>query len=47
MVMISNGNRNKSLSVQEYLNNIKPYLKEIITDLQKSEHIKHSIKKCN
>ena len=32
----SNGDRNKNLSVKEYLNEIKPYLKDIITDLQKS-----------
>ena len=32
----SNGDRNKNLSVKEYLNEIKPYLKDIITDLLKS-----------
>ena len=31
-----NCNRNKNLSVEEYLNEIKPYLKNIIIDLQKS-----------
>ena len=28
--------KNKNLSVNEYLNEIKPYLKDIITDFQKS-----------
>ena len=30
-----NGDRNKTLSVEEYLNKIKPYLKDIINDLRK------------
>ena len=29
--------RNENLSVKEYLNKIKPYLKDIIANLQKSE----------
>ena len=29
--------RNKNLSVKEYLNKIKPYLRDIMTNLQKSE----------
>ena len=32
----SNGDRNKNLSVEEYLNEIKPYLRDIIITLQKS-----------
>ena len=32
----SNGDKNKNLSVEEYLNKIKPYLKDIIIDLQNS-----------
>ena len=32
----NNGDRNKNLSVEEELNEIKPYLKDIITGLQKS-----------
>ena len=32
----SNGDRNKNLSVKEYLSEIKPYLKDIIVDLQQS-----------
>ena len=32
----SNGDRNKNPSVKEYLDKIKPYLKHIITDIQKS-----------
>ena len=30
-----NGDRNKTLSVEEYLNKIRPYLKEIINNLKK------------
>ena len=33
----SNGDRNKTLSVEEYLNKIRPYLKEIINNLKKSD----------
>ena len=33
----SNGNKNKSLSVQEYVDEIKPYLRDIIINLQKSD----------
>ena len=33
----SNSDRNKTLSVEEYLNKIRPYLKDIINDLKKSE----------
>ena len=32
----SNGDRNKTLSAEEYLNKIRPYLKDIINDLNKS-----------
>ena len=32
----SNGNRNKNLSINEYLSKIKPYLRNILTDLQQS-----------
>ena len=32
----SNGDRNKIPSVEEYLNKIKPYLKDIINNLKKS-----------
>ena len=33
----SNGNRNKTLLVEEYLIKSRPYLKEIINDLKKSD----------
>ena len=33
----SNADRNKNPSLKEYLNEIKPYLRDIITDLQKSD----------
>ena len=33
----SNGDRNKALSFEEYLNKIKPYLKYIINNLKKSD----------
>ena len=32
----SNGDKNKTLSVEEYLNKISPYLKDIINNLKKS-----------
>ena len=32
----SNGDRNKTLSLEEYLNRIRPYLKDIINNLKKS-----------
>ena len=33
----SNGDRNKTLSVEEYLNKVRPYLKDIINNLKKSD----------
>ena len=33
----SNSNRNKTLSVQEYLTKTRPYLKDIINNLKKSD----------
>ena len=33
----SNGDRNKTLSIEEYLNIITPYQKDIINDLKKSD----------
>ena len=33
----SNGAKNKTLSVEEYLNKIRPYLKDIINNLKKSD----------
>ena len=33
----SSGDRNKNLSVKEYLDKIKPYLRDIIINLQKSD----------
>ena len=33
----SNGDRNKTLSVEEYLNKIRPYFKDIINNLKKSD----------
>ena len=32
----SNGDKNKTLSVEEYLNRVRPYLKDIIDNLEKS-----------
>ena len=34
----SNGDRNKTLSVEEHLNKIRPYLKDIINNLKKMTH---------
>ena len=36
----SNGNGNKTLSVEEYLHKISPYLKDIINNLEKSDTLK-------
>ena len=36
----SNGNKNKILSVREYLNKIRPYFKGIINNLKKSDTFK-------
>ena len=33
----NNGDRNKTLSVEEYLNKIRPYLKDIINSLKKTD----------
>ena len=33
----SNGNGNKTLSIEKHLNKIRPYLKSIIDDLRKSD----------
>ena len=33
----SNKNKNKTLLIEEYLNKIRPYLKDIINDLRKSD----------
>ena len=33
----SNGDRNKTLSVEEYLNEIRPYLKDIMNNLKKCD----------
>ena len=33
----SNGDRNKTLSVEEYLNKIRSYVKDIISNLKKSD----------
>ena len=32
----SNGDRNKALSIEEYVNKIRPYLKDVINYLKKS-----------
>ena len=36
----SNSDKNRILSVEEYLDKIKPYLKDIINDLRKSDERK-------
>ena len=33
----SNGDRNETLSVEEYLNEIRPYLKDILNNLKKPD----------
>ena len=36
----SNGDRNKSLSIKEYLDGIEPCLKDMINNLKKSDTLK-------
>ena len=43
----SNGDRNKKLLVEEYLNKIRPYLKEIINNLKKTDSPKIQLIKAN
>ena len=43
----SNDNRNKTLSVEEYLNKIRPYLKNIINNLKKSDTWKSKLTTAN
>ena len=43
----SNGDRNKTLSVEEYLNKISPYLKDIINNLKISDAWKIQLKIAN
>ena len=40
----SNWDRNKTVSIEEYLNKAKPYLKDIINDLKKSDTWKNQSK---
>ena len=43
----SKGERSKILSIKEYFNKIKPYLKDIINDLKKVWYVKNSINDNN
>ena len=48
----SNGDRNKTLSIEEYFEEVIPYLKYIVNDLKKNQkfnqkHIKNSINISN
>ena len=45
--MNTNGDRNKTLSVEEYRNKIRPYLKDIINNLRKSDSWKIQITIAN
>ena len=36
-IEISYGDTNKALSIEEYLDKIRPYIKDIINDLKKSD----------
>ena len=42
-----NSDRNKILSVEEYLNEIRPYLKDIINNLKKSDMWKIQLTTAN
>ena len=43
----SNGDRNKTLSIEEYLNKTRPHLKDIINDLKKIDTWKYPINNSN
>ena len=43
----SNGDRNKALSVEEYLNKVSPYSKAIIDNLKKSDTRKNQLEIAN
>ena len=43
----NNGDRNKTLSIKEYLNKIRPYLKDIINNLKISYICKNLINSSN
>ena len=43
----SYGDRNKTISAEEYLNKIRPYLKNIINNLKKSDTWKIQLAKTN
>ena len=43
----SNGTRNKALYVKEYLDEIKPYLKDIINNLKSSDTFKIELTAIN
>ena len=47
MLNLSNGDRNKNLSLDEYLKKIEPCLRDIIFDLQNSDTWKILIHKNN
>ena len=41
------GDRNKTLTIREYLNEIRPYLKDIINNLQKPKYMENSTRISN
>ena len=43
----SNGDRNKTLSIKEYLEIIRPCLKDIINNLKKKQYMENSINISN
>ena len=43
----SNGDRNKTLSIKEYLQIIRPCLKDIINNLKKKQYMENSINISN
>ena len=45
-VIVIETNRNKTLSIEEYLNNIRSYLKDVINDLNKSDTWKTQLTKA-
>ena len=46
-IIFGNSDKNKTLSVEEYLPKIRPYLKDFINDLKKSDTSKHNLNRDN
>ena len=43
----SNGDKNNNSLIDEYLNKIKPYLRDIVKFVTKINHMENSVNNCN